>query len=303
MLELRHLRSLVAIADAGKLASAAGRVHLTQSALSHQVRALEAHYGIALFQRTSAGLRYTAAGRRLLVLARETLALVADAERDLGRLKDGARGELRIALECHTCFDWLMPVMDAFRKRWPEVEIDLIAGFHSDPIALLRNEKAELVIGSQKPRGRDYAALPLFRFEILVVLPIEHRLRARRRVEAADLEGETLITYPVPEERIDLICQVLKPAGMRLKRRTAELTVAILQLVASRRGIAALPNWGVKNYVDLDYVVAKRIGAQGLWSDLYAVVPRALAGKPHVVEFVSIIRSECAATLEGIELL
>lgn len=303
MLELRHLRSLVAIAEAGKLAQAAGRVHLTQSALSHQVRALEAHYGIALFQRTSAGLRFTAAGRRLLDLARETLALVADAERDLDRLKGDARGELRIALECHTCFDWLMPVMDAFRKRWPEVEIDLIAGFHSDPIALLRNEKAELVIGSQKPRGRDYAALPLFRFEILVVLPIEHRLRSRRRVEAADLEGETLITYPVPEERIDLIRQVLNPAGIRLKRRTAELTVAILQLVASRRGIAALPNWGVKNYVDLDYVVAKRIGAQGLWSDLYAVVPRALAGKPHVAEFVSIIRSECASTLEGIELL
>lgn len=303
MMELRHLRSLVAIADTGKLAHAAGRVHLTQSALSHQVRALEAHYGVALFQRTSAGLRFTAAGQRLLDLARQTLALVADAERDLGRLKGDARGEMRIALECHTCFDWLMPVMDAFRRRWPEVEIDLLAGFHSDPIALLKSEKAELVIGSQKPRGRDYTALPLFRFEILVVLPIEHRLRARRRVEAADLRGETLITYPVPEERIDLIREVLRPAGIRLERRTAELTVAILQLVASRRGIAALPNWGVKNYVELDYVVAKRIGGNGLWSDLYAVVPRTLAAKPHVAEFVSIIRNECASSLDGIELL
>ena len=303
MMELRHLRSLVAIADTGRLAHAAGRVHLTQSALSHQVRALEAHYGVALFQRTSAGLRFTAAGQRLLGLARQTLALVADAERDLGRLKGDARGEMRIALECHTCFDWLMPVMDAFRRRWPEVEIDLLAGFHSDPIALLKSEKAELVIGSQKPRGRDYTALPLFRFEILVVLPIEHRLRARRRVEAADLRGETLITYPVPEERIDLIREVLRPAGIRLERRTAELTVAILQLVASRRGVAALPNWGVKNYVDLDYVAAKRIGRNGLWSDLYAVVPRALAAKPHVAEFVSIIRNECASSLDGIELL
>lgn len=303
MMDLRHLRSLAAIADTGKLAQAATQVHLTQSALSHQVRALEAHYGVALFQRTSAGLRFTAAGQRLLELARQTLALVADAERDLGRLKDDARGELRIALECHTCFDWLMPVMDAFRRRWPEVEIDLIAGFHADPIALLKSGKAELVIGSQKPRGREYVALPLFRFEILVVLPIEHRLRSRRRVEPADLEGETLITYPVPEERIDLMREVLKPAGIRLPRRTAELTVAILQLVASRRGIAALPNWGVKNYVELDYVIAKRIGARGLWSDLYAVAPRALAAKPHISEFVSIIRSACAASLEGIELI
>ena len=303
MLELRHLRSLIAIADTGKLAHAAGQVHLTQSALSHQVRALEEHYGVALFQRTSAGLRHTPAGQRLLKLARETLAAVGDAERDLTRLKGEGRGELRIALECHTCFDWLMPVMDEFRGRWPEVEVDLVAGFHSEPVALLKGEKAELVIGSQKPRGRDYTALPLFRFEILVVLPIEHRLRARRRVDPADLKGETLITYPVPEERIDLIREVLTPAGIRLARRTAELTVAILQLVASRRGIAALPNWGVKNYVDLDYVVAKRIGAKGLWNDLYAIVPRSLAGKPYVTEFVSIIRTKCAAELEGIVLL
>jgi LysR family transcriptional regulator for metE and metH len=303
MIDLRHLRSLVAIADTGKLAHAAERVHLTQSALSHQVRALEAHYGVALFRRTSAGLRFTTAGQRLLTLARETLGRIADAERDLGRLKDDAHGELRIALECHTCFDWLMPVMDAFRRRWPEIEIDLVAGFHSDPIGLLKKGSAELVVGSQNPGGRTYVALPLFRFEILVVLPIDHPLRSRRRIAASDLAGETLITYPVPEERIDLIREVLNPAGIRLKRRTAELTVAILQLVASRRGIAALPNWGVKNYVDLDYVIAKRIGPTGLWSDLYAVVPRALAGRAHIAEFVSIVRNECASSLDGIQLL
>lgn len=303
MIELRHLRSLAAIADTGKLVHAASQVHLTQSALSHQMRALEEHYGAALFQRTGAGLRFTPAGQRLLQLARETLVAVADAERDLARLKGDTGGDLRIALECHTCFDWLMPVMDAFRGRWPEVEVDLLAGFHSDPLALLQSGKAELVIGSQKPRGRDYVALPLFRFEILAVLPVEHRLRSKRRIEAADLKGETLITYPVPEERIDLIRQVLKPAGIKLTRRTAELTVAILQLVASRRGIAALPNWGVRNYVDLDYVIARRIGAKGLWSDLHAVVPRALAGRPYVTEFVDIIRTKCAAGLDGIELL
>lgn len=303
MIELRHLRSLAAIADTGKLVHAASQVHLTQSALSHQMRALEEHYGAALFQRTGGGLRFTPVGQRLLQLARETLVAVADAERDLLRLKGDTGGDLRIALECHTCFDWLMPVMDAFRGRWPEVEVDLLAGFHSDPLALLQSGKAELVIGSQKPRGRDYMALPLFRFEILVVLPVEHRLRSKRRIEATDLKGETLITYPVPEERIDLIRQALKPAGIKLTRRTAELTVAILQLVASRRGIAALPNWGVRNYVDLDYVIARRIGAKGLWSDLHAVVPRALAGRPYVTEFVDIIRTKCAAGLDGIELL
>ncbi|UXC38524.1 LysR family transcriptional regulator [Cupriavidus gilardii] len=303
MIEVRHFRSLVAIAESGKLATAAERVHVSQSALSHQIKAIESHYGLSLFDRTRGGLRFTPAGERLLALSREVLASVSAAERDLERLKGDTRGELRIVLECHTCFDWLMPVMDEFRTRWPEVEVDLVAGFHADPLALLAEGRADMVIGSLPPTRRGLAVVPLFRFEILAVIANEHRLRNRRRLEAADLEGETLITYPVPEARIDLIREVLEPAGIRLQRRTAELTVAILQLVASRRGVAALPNWGVKNYVDHDYVLAKRIGARGLWSELYAAMPAALAERPFARDFVAIVRETCARDLDGIELL
>jgi len=303
MLEIRHLRTLLALAEAGNLSVAAKRVHLTQSALSHQVKTLEDRYGTTLFERKSNPLRLSPAGQRLLDLARETVAAVESAERDLLRLKDDTGGELRVVLECHTCFDWLMPVMDDFRRRWPEVEVDLVAGFHSDPLKLLRDGKADLVIGSPDGGSRNWTVLPLFEFEILVVLPNEHRLRSRRHVDAADLAGETLITYPVPENRIDFIRDILRPAGVKLPRRTAELTVAILQLVASRRGIAALPNWGLKNYVDLEYVIAKRIGRNGLWSSLHAIASRTLAAKPYLAEFVSIIRTRCAADLDGIRLL
>lgn len=303
MLEIRHLRTLVALAETGSLSVAAKRVHLTQSALSHQLRTLEDRYGTRLFERKSNPLRLSSAGQRLLDLARDTLAAVENAERDLLRLKDDTGGDLRVVLECHTCFDWLMPVMDDFRRRWPEVEVDLVAGFHSDPFRLLREGKADLVIGSPAASGRNWTVRPLFEFEILAVLPNEHRLRLRRYVEAKDLAGETLITYPVPESRIDLIREVLRPAGVRLPRRTAELTVAILQLVASRRGVAALPNWGLKNYVDNDYVMAKRIGHKGLWSSLHATASSELAARPYFAEFVSIIRDRCAAELDGIRLL
>jgi LysR family transcriptional regulator for metE and metH len=304
MIEVRHLRSLLAIEQAGKLAPAAAQVHLSASALSHQIRVLESHYGLALFERSPRqGLRFTPAGQRLLALARQVAAAVGDAERDLARLQGDTRGELRIALECHTCFDWLMPVMTEFRRRWPEVEVDLVAGFHPEPLALIREGKADLVIGSMPKARRPYHVAPLFRFEILVVLPVDHPLSRRRRLEAHDLAGETLITYPVPEPRIDLIREVLAPAGIRLPRRTAELTIAILQLVASRRGIASLPNWGVKSHVDHDEVVAKRIGARGLWSELHAVAPRALGDRAYLHDFVAIVRDTCAAQLDGIELL
>jgi LysR family transcriptional regulator for metE and metH len=303
VIEVRHLRSLAAIADTGKIATAAERVHLTQSALSHQIRAMEAHFGVTLLDRSRQGVRFTQAGERLLALAKDVLERVAEAERDVVRIKDDVRGELRIALECHTCFDWLMPVMDEFRRRWAEVEVDLVAGFHPNPIDLLSTCKADLVIGSRPARAAGFQAAPLFRFEILVVMAKEHRLRSRRKVEAEDLRGETLITYPVPPQRIDLIREVLTPAGVKLQRRTAELTIAILQLVASRRGIAALPGWGVKSYVDHDYVIAKRIGAKGLYSDLYAIVNRADATRPYVGDFIGIVRQTCASQLPGIQLL
>ena len=301
MLELRHLRTLAALRSAGSLVRAAQLLNLTQSALSHQIKLMEDRYESPLFERKSMPIAFTVTGSRLLELADAVLPRIEQAERDLTRLAQGDRGQLRVALECHTCFDWLMPVMDAFRQRWPEVEIDLVSGFHSEPVELLRAGEADLVIGSSC--GPGYAVFPLFRFEILALLAQKHKLQAKRRLAAADFEGETLITYPVPEQRIDLIREVLKPAGVRFERRTAELTVAILQLVASRRGIAALPNWAIKNYVDYDYVLARPVGEQGLWSDLYVSVPNALETRAYVLDFVSVIREQCARTLDGIKLL
>jgi len=301
MLEIRHLRTLSALRSAGSLVRAAQLLNLTQSALSHQIKLLEDRYGGPLFERKSVPIGFTATGARLLKLADLLLPEIETAEREVARLMQGDSGQLRVALECHTCFDWLMPVMDEFRKRWPEVEIDLVSGFHSEPADLLRSGEADLVIGS--PYGPEFATFPLFRFEILTVMAQKHRLAAQRRLHAADFEGETLITYPVPEERIDLIREVLRPAGVTFQRRTAELTVAVLQLVASRRGIAALPNWAIKNYVDYDYVIARPVGDHGLWSDLFVSVPEAQKHRAYVLDFVNVIREQCASALDGIKLL
>lgn len=303
MLEIRHLRSLLAIAETGKLAHAAERVHLTQSALSHQIRALEEHYGITLFQRTAHGLRFTPAGERLLELGRSVTAQVGTAERDLARLKSDQSGELRIVLECHTCFDWLMPVMNAFRQAWPEVEVDLVAGFHSEPWQLIKEGKADIVIGGLPEGITGLAHAPLFEFEIMAVLPPDHALRSRKYLKPADFAQQTIITYPVPEERIDLIQRVLAPAGIVVERRTAELTIAIMQLVASRRGLAALPSWGIGSYLEHEYVIAKPIGTKGLWSELHATGKPDLLSRPYAVDLVDIIRETCAAHLAGIRLL
>src|SRR5216117_1596870 len=300
MLELRHLRSLVALAETGTVSRAADRVHLTQSALSHQLKALESHYGLAMVKRHGQSVQLTEPGRRLVALGRSVMSEVQTAERDLAKLARKPTGTLRIALECHTCFDWLMPIMDAFRKNWAEVELDLVSGFHPNPIAMLADGKTDLVIGSENKPRRGIVFHPLFRFEVLAVLPTDHSLRDKRYLSAGDFAKETLITYPVPEERIDLIRRVLKPAGVRPVRRTTELTVAILQLVASRRGVAALPNWGIKNYVDYKYVIARHIGRNGLWSNLHGATTAEMARQPFLRDFLETARRACFSRLDGV---
>jgi LysR family transcriptional regulator for metE and metH len=304
LLELRHLRTLQALRETGSLSRAAELLSLTQSALSHQLRGLEEHYAAALFERKSSPVSFTAPGQRLLRLADTVLPLLAEAERDVMRLVQGAAGSLRIAVECHTCFDWLMPAMDALRERWPEVELDIVSGFHADPVGLLYQDRAELAIVSEPGEGETGIVFePLFGFEIVAVLPKNHVLLAKPYLQAEDFAAYPHIPYPVADDMLDLVRRVLQPAGVAPTRRTTELTVAMLQLVASGRGLAALPLWAVKSYLDRGYVASQRIGPDGLTGRLYAAVPERLRARPYVGEFLRLMRETSLRTLPGISLL
>lgn len=304
LLELRHLKTLQALREGGNLSRASQLLNLTQSALSHQIKALEDHYDATLFERKSSPVVFTAVGERLLGLADAVLLLVSGAERDIIRLVGGSAGRLRIAVECHTCFDWLMPAMDALRERWPEVELDIVSGFQTDPVGLLHQDRADLAIVSSADEPELGVTLhPLFAFDIVALLPKGHALLERPWLEAADFADHTLITYPVPDEMLDLVRQVLQPAGISPARRTTELTVAMLQLVASGRGIAALPQWAVAGYLAKGYVMSRRIGAHGLTGQLFAAVPERMATRPYVQDFVSVMRETSLLNLPGVVLL
>jgi len=308
ILDLRHLRTLLALLESGSVSRAAALQNVTQSALSHQLKALEEFYGLTLFERKSAPVAFTPAGRRLLELAQDVIPAVDRAERDIARLTGHGAGKLRIAVECHTCFDWLMPSMDALRLRWPEVEQDIVSGFQSDPVGLLHQDRADVAIVSEVDADeRDVGVYPLFEFDIVAILPLGHPLLARDHLVAADFADETLITYPVPDEMLDLVRQVLRPAGVEPPRRTTELTVAMLQLVASGRGFAALPLWAVQTYLQRGYVAQQRIGEGGLTGRLYAVTRQGKNGTgrddAYLEDFVQVMRETSLRTLPGIRLL
>jgi LysR family transcriptional regulator, regulator for metE and metH len=303
-LELRHLETLLALSECGSLSKAAARLFLTQSALSHQLKALESHYGAALVEKNIRPLRFTAIGQRLLALAQEVLPKVAAAGRDVARLAEGHSGPLRVAVQCHNCFDWLMPAMDAYRELWPEVELDIVSGFVMNPLPLIERGEAELaVMHDPQEEHPNIVFSPLFRYESVALMSPKHRLAAKSWMEAADFADETLITYPVPDELLDVMKHCLMPAKINPKRRTAELTVAILQLVASGRGIAALPSWTVGNYIERGYVVSRPIGQHGLRCELYAATTTAAAEAAYIREFIALTRVQSLTELAGVSAL
>jgi LysR family transcriptional regulator, regulator for metE and metH len=301
MLELRHLKTLVALAETGNLSKAGRRMNLSQPAVSHQVRGIEETYEIELFERKSDPLKLTAAGQLLVELAYDITRRIQNGERDLVRIAQGQAGELRIAVECHSCFDWLMPSMDAFREHWPQVELDLVSGFHADPVGLLGENRADLVIVSHAQKRDGVSFHPLFSYEVLALVSRHHPLARKLFVTASDFKNETLVTYPIPDDRLDLVRDVLQPAKVNPERRKTELTVAILQLVASGRGVAALPGWTVQPFLDRKYVIGKPVGKKGLQSRLHAVTTAAASGVAYMQEFVRIMREVSFATLKGIK--
>lgn len=300
IIKLPHLKTLLALEETGSVSLAAKRVFLTQSALSHQIRMLENHYGTPLFERKSTPLRFTPVGERLLRLAHELIPQVAVAEWDLARITEGEAGELRIAVECHTCFDWLMPAMGEFRPMWPQVELDIVSGFQADPVGLLLQHRADLAIVSEAEKQNDISFQPLFAYEMVGICAPDHPLAAKNVWTAEDFIGETLITYPVPDEMLDLPKKILIPKNINPPRRHSELTIAIIQLVASRRGIAALPYWTVMPYLEKGYVVHRQITADGLQSKLYAAIRTEDTDKSYLNNFCQIIRERGFADLPGL---
>lgn len=268
MIEFKHLRTLQALRNTGSLAAAAAALHQTQSALSHQFSDLEQRLGFRLFVRKSQPLRFTPQGEILLQLAEQVLPQIQQA---LQACHEPHQTTLRLAIECHSCIQWLTPALDEFHQHWPQVAMDFKSGVTFDPQPALQQGELDLVMTSDiMPRsGLHYS--PLFDFEVRLVLAPEHPLAGKEKIEPEDFTAETLMIYPVQRQRLDVWRHFLQPAGVSPVLKSVDNTLLLIQMVAARMGIAALPHWVVESFERQGLVVTKSLG-DGLWSRLYAAV-------------------------------
>ncbi|WP_312163722.1 LysR family transcriptional regulator [Massilia timonae] len=291
MIERIHLSLIREVDRRGSLTAAADVLCLTQSALSHTVKKLEQQLGTPVWTREGRALRLTQAGRYLLALAERVLPQLEHAERLMHEYARGERGTLRIGMECHPCYQWLLKVVDPYLAAWPEVDVDVKQRFQFGGLKALHGYEIDLLVTPDPLFKPGLRFVPVFDYEQVLVVGSGHPLAGRSHAEPADLSDDVLITYPVDVERLDIYNQFFLPAGCAPRqRKTIETTDIMLQMVASGRGVAALPRWLVDEYAGRMAVAPVRLGREGVFKQIFLGTREVDAGTAYLEAFVEIAR-------------
>ncbi|AIN46904.1 HTH-type transcriptional regulator MetR [Candidatus Palibaumannia cicadellinicola] len=293
MIELKHLRTLQVLRNSGSLAAAAAQIHQTQSALSHQFSDLEHRLGFRLFVRKSQPLRFTTQGDILLQLAEQILPQVQQA---LQTCQQPHQTTIRLAIECHSCIQWLTPALAKFNEKWPQVLMDFRSGVTFDPQPALQQGKLDLVLTSDILARSGLYYAPIFDYEVRLVLAPTHYLAHKLAITPHDLCEETLLIYPVQRSRMDIWRKFLQPAGISPVFKTVDNTLLLIQMVSAHMGIAALPHWVVESFERQGLIDTISLG-EGLWSRLYAAVRDGEQHQPMTEAFIKSARQHAYAHL------
>ena len=300
MIERIHLHIVQQVEKQGSLTAAAGVLHLTQSALSHSMKKLEQQLGTDIWLREGRSLRLTQAGQYLLAVAHRVLPQLSLAEERLSQFAQGERGTLRIGMECHPCYQWLLKVVSPYLDAWPDVDVDVKQKFQFGGIGALFGYEIDLLVTPDPLYKPGLKFEPVFDYEQVLVVAQGHALASRAYVLPEQLTQEVLISYPVEIERLDIYNQFLLPAGVTPKRhKTIETTDIMLQMVASGRGVAALPRWLVDEYATKMNVVPVRLGETGIPKQIFLGAREADTAIDYVRAFIELARRPPAPMAHG----
>lgn len=295
MLERMHLTIVQEVEKQGSLTAAANVLCLTQSALSHSMKKLEQQLGTDIWLREGRSLRLTQAGQYVLAVANRVLPQLDMAEERLRQFAQGERGTLRIGMECHPCYQWLLKIVAPYLAAWPDVEVDVKQKFQFGGIGALFGYEIDMLVTPDPLHKPGLHFEPVFDYEQVLVVHRDHPLAGAAHVKPKQLTNEVLITYPVPTDRLDIYTQFLMPAGISPKRhQTIETTDIMVQMVASGRGVAALPRWLVQEYADQMNVVPVRLGPKGIAKQIYLGAREADIEIDYLQAFVALARGSAS---------
>lgn len=235
----RQLETFATVARLGSFTKAAEALHLTQPAISIQMRQLAETVGLALFEHAGRDLSLTSAGDELLETVRSLDDVWNRFESAIDELKGLKRGKLRVALV--TTAKYFLPrMLGNFCQRYPNIDIELEIGNREKVIERLSNNQDDLYVMSYPPEDLDIARYPFLDNEYVIIAPAGH-WAVGKKLAFRDLAGEAFLLREHGSGSRHVIEQYTQAAGIQLKVRLALASnEAIRELVASGMGLSVL---------------------------------------------------------------
>lgn len=300
ILEVRHLSLVNEIASTGSVTRAAERLHLTQSALSHQLRDIESRLGIQLFLRLGKRMVLTPPGERVLGAAKRVLDEIGRAEEDLKLMSQDGKGVLRLCTQCNTGYHWLPPLLQSFHRKYPGVDVQIIVTATERPIEALLDGQIDLAVVTSEVTDRRLQLVPLFEDELVAVVAPTHPFAKRAFIEPTDFTEEHLIIYTADRHDSYTFMRILGPAGVEPERVSqVPLTEAILELVKAGLGVSVMARWAIEPALETGAVKAVRIGKRGAYRSWTAVTLRDRVEPKWQREFVTLLSRQALPARAG----
>ncbi|QNK64672.1 LysR family transcriptional regulator [Pedobacter sp. PAMC26386] len=292
-MELRHLNLIKTIAEEKGITKSLGKLFLTQSAVSHQLRDIEDRIGAKIFYRTKNQWLLTEEGKILYDAAVIIQAEFNSALNKVNEMRDGHAGSIRIATECYTSYHWLPSFLSRMNTLYPKLEVKInIEATHKPLEKLLANE-LDVAITSDPTKDKSIKYIELFKDEVIAIVHKENQLSHKKQLNPADFSDQTLIIHSYPLETVTVYEHFLKAQKAYPKQIIAiPLTEVALEMVKSGMGIMTLPAWALRPFVSSPNLRLLKIGQKGLIRIHYAAIRHEDAQKKYIIDFIENLKEE-----------
>lgn len=243
----------------GTLTRAAETLHLTQSALSHQLKELETELAIPVFHRKGKRLELTEEGVRFLAASEKVLTELNSLEVDIRHIREGASGTLRVTTQCYTAYHWLPRIIKYFKKTSPGMIIHVVSEATGVPLEYLLKGDLDIAIVRTKLDNSRINYEPIFEDQVFAIVSKQHPIASKKRVIPSDFQDQELfLPYNDPASGNVPVVENLLRAHHVTPRHIHKIhyTDAIIEMVDANLGIATLADWIVQPYLESKDIVA-----------------------------------------------
>ena len=295
MIEVKHLRTLAMLKQHGSLAKAADALCTSQSALSHQINGLEDKLAKRLYIRKSQPITFTEVG---LILVQFAEKMIDELDEIVCSIKPNDKlSRYSLGFACHACFQWLVPITTKLATSNEVNKSEIIFDFHGERFD--NSLDLDILFTDDKPSYCQYDYYTLGTFEQVAIVHCEHPLAKLDFVTAKQLSQNLLLTYPLPNEQLDVFRRFLTPANQSVKQvRKVPNSQTILQMVNADMGVTVLPQWLMNSHQGTTNLKALSLGKSGLTKHLYVRVKPALTHHQAIQQLINEAKQEFASLVK-----